>query len=48
MFGSLIRLGDMVLTVPQVVISSIMCSFNKSDWTEIAKMAEVRKTTRHT
>ncbi|KAK0134539.1 Dihydropyrimidine dehydrogenase [NADP(+)] [Merluccius polli] len=23
-----------------VVISSIMCSFNKSDWTEIAKMAE--------
>uniref|UniRef100_A0A8C3G5S1 Dihydropyrimidine dehydrogenase [NADP(+)] n=1 Tax=Cyclopterus lumpus TaxID=8103 RepID=A0A8C3G5S1_CYCLU len=28
-----------------VVISSIMCSYNKEDWTEIAVMAEVRKTT---
>lgn len=26
---------------PQIVISSIMCSFNKAEWTELAKMAEV-------
>lgn len=28
----------------QVVISSIMCSYNREDWTELAKMAEVRQT----
>uniref|UniRef100_A0A3B4UN27 Dihydropyrimidine dehydrogenase [NADP(+)] n=1 Tax=Seriola dumerili TaxID=41447 RepID=A0A3B4UN27_SERDU len=28
-----------------VVISSIMCSYNKEDWTVLAKMAEVRQTT---
>ena len=27
----------------QVLIASIMCSYNKDDWTELAKMAEVRK-----
>lgn len=27
-----------------MVISSIMCSYNKEDWTVLAKMAEVRKT----
>lgn len=26
----------------QVVISSIMCGYNKDDWTVLAKMAEVR------
>lgn len=28
----------------QIVIASIMCSYNKEDWTELAKMAEVRVT----
>lgn len=26
----------------QIVIASIMCSYNKEDWTELAKMAEVK------
>lgn len=25
----------------QIVIASIMCSYNKDDWTELSKMAEV-------
>lgn len=28
----------------QIVIASIMCSYNKEDWTELAKMAEVKVT----
>jgi len=47
LFGVLFVLEDIVVTVSQVVISSIMCSFSKSDWTELAKMAEVRKTSQH-
>lgn len=35
------------LCVHQVVISSIMCGYNKEDWTELAKMAEVIKTIYH-
>lgn len=31
------------LSLCQIVISSIMCSYNKEDWEELAKMAEVRK-----
>ena len=25
----------------QILIASIMCSYDKNDWTELAKMAEV-------
>ena len=31
----------------QIVISSIMCGYNKDDWTELAKRAEVRAEGRH-
>ena len=34
---------DLPLSFHQVVISSIMCGYNKEDWTELAKMAEVKK-----
>lgn len=33
------------LYLDQIVISSIMCSYNKEDWTKLAKMAEVREST---
>jgi len=30
--------------VRQVIIASIMCGYNKEDWTELSQMAEVRPT----
>ena len=35
------NLSTCYLCFPQILIASIMCSYNKDDWTELAKMAEV-------
>jgi len=33
--------GGYCVTWLQVIIASIMCGYNKEDWTELAQMAEV-------
>ena len=35
-------LTDDVLYFRKVLIASLMCSYNKSDWMELSRMAEVR------
>ena len=39
-----VKTDKYIYTSLQILIASIMCSYNKEDWTELAKMAEVSGT----